>query len=366
MKNKFIVACAGSGKTTTIINSVLSSKSTKKILITTFTDENCEEIKRKFISEKGYIPSNVDVLPWFTFEIRHLIKPYLHPVVEDNVNGVHFVTSQLAPYISQTKKQHYVDTDNKVYSDKIALLAYKTICDEQNVLKRLAAIYEEIYIDEFQDFVGYDLDIVKKIMESGFKVLIVGDPRQKTYSTHFSQRNKKYVNDKESFIKNECSTICEIDTTSLNGSYRCSQKVIAYASRLFPQYQSSSSKKESDDNDCIYLVCNSEINSFMSANEPVIILRNDAKTKVAVLSQVFTFGKSKGSTFENVLIYPTQDIKKAILNSDFSKITSPITLSKLYVALTRAKHKVGIVVQDSEIKKNKDSSIMVWNDSPTE
>ena len=115
MKNKFIVACAGSGKTTTIINSVLSKKSTKKILITTFTDENCEEIKRKFISGKGYIPSNVDVLPWFTFEIRHLIKPYLHPVVEDNVNGVHFVTSQSAPYISQTKKQHYVDTDNKVY-----------------------------------------------------------------------------------------------------------------------------------------------------------------------------------------------------------------------------------------------------------
>ena len=68
----------------------------------------------------------------------------------------------------------------------------------------------------------------------------------------------------------------------------------------------------------------------------------------------------------NVLIYPTQDIKKAILNSDFSKITSQITLSKLYVALTRAKHKVGIVVQDSEIKKNKDSSIMAWNDSPTE
>lgn len=360
MKNKFIVACAGSGKTTTIINSVLSSKSTKKILITTFTDENCEEIKRKFISEKGYIPSNVDVLPWFTFEIRHLIKPYLHSVIGDNVNGVHFVTSRSAPYIPQTEKQHYVDTDNKVYSDKIALLAYKTICEEQNVLKRLAAIYEEIYIDEFQDFAGYDLEIVKHLMGNGFKLLIVGDPRQKTYLTHFSVKNKQYNDDKESYITKECASLCDIDYTTLNCSFRCPESIISYASTIFKEYPVSHSNVAQNDTDGIYLVEKTKIKDFLGNENAVVQLRYDSKSKVYPLKKVLTYGKAKGATYENVLIYPTANIKSALLNDDFSNITSRITLSKLYVALTRAKHKVGIVVADSDINKNKNSNLRIW------
>ncbi|MCH5147410.1 MAG: hypothetical protein J1F61_05360 [Clostridiales bacterium] len=66
-------------------------------------------------------------------------------------------------------------------------------------------------------------------------------------------------------------------------------------------------------------------------------------------TKIITFGESKGSTYENVLIYPTNDIKDAILNNDFTYIKAELTKSKCYVALTRSRHKVGIVVNSADI-----------------
>lgn len=360
MKSRFIVACAGSGKTTTIINSVLSSNSQKKILITTFTDENCDEIKRKFVFQKGFVPANVDILPWFSFEIKHLIKPYLHPMIGNTFSGVDLVPNKSVPYTSQTEKKHYISKNNKIYSDKIALLAYNTIIREQNVLKRLSAIYDEIFVDEFQDFVGYDLEIVKHLMENGFKMLIVGDPRQKTYSTHFSVKNKKYSDDQESYITKECALLCDIDYNTLNCSFRCPESIISYASTIFKEYPVSHSIVPQNDIDGIYLVETTKIKDFLEIENAVVQLRYNSKSQVYPLKKVFTYGKSKGATYENVLIYPTTDIKNALLNDDFSKIKSRSTLSKLYVALTRAKHKVGIVIADSDIIKNKNSNLRIW------
>ena len=74
-----------------------------------------------------------------------------------------------------------------------------------------------------------------------------------------------------------------------------------------------------------------------------------------------TFGKSKGSTYENVLIYPTKKIKQAILLNDFSYIDAQMTLCKCYVALTRAKHKVGIVIENKDLKQLNNPNVKIWN-----
>lgn len=48
--NKVIIAAAGSGKTTHIVNQAIRNMD-KHILITTFTDANTEEIKKKVLSK---------------------------------------------------------------------------------------------------------------------------------------------------------------------------------------------------------------------------------------------------------------------------------------------------------------------------
>lgn len=46
--NKIIIAAAGSGKTSELVNKA-TELNTKRILITTFTVDNTEEIRRKFL-----------------------------------------------------------------------------------------------------------------------------------------------------------------------------------------------------------------------------------------------------------------------------------------------------------------------------
>lgn len=90
-------------------------------------------------------------------------------------------------------------------------------------------------------------------------------------------------------------------------------------------------------------------------------LRLNSKTKIDNTFKVMTFGKSKGSTYENVLIYPTKKIKQAILMNDFTIIDSHLTLCKCYVALTRAKHKVGIVIDDCDSSQLNNPNVQLWN-----
>ncbi|HHQ1282364.1 TPA: UvrD-helicase domain-containing protein, partial [Listeria innocua] len=75
MKNTYMMAAAGAGKTTFIVNEAL--KCTEPVLITTFTEENESEIKNKFIElNKGVVPSHVTIRSWFSFLIEHGAKPY--------------------------------------------------------------------------------------------------------------------------------------------------------------------------------------------------------------------------------------------------------------------------------------------------
>jgi DNA helicase-2/ATP-dependent DNA helicase PcrA len=162
------------------------------------------------------------------------------------------------------------------------------------------------------------------------------------------------------FINDYCSQYCEIDKTSLSKSYRCPESIISYASMLFPSYGISHSNVKHKENDGIFFVKSEDITTFLKYNISVQ-LRLNSSTKVNNSYNVITFGKSKGSTYENVLIYPTKKMKKAFLLNNSQCIDSQITLSKCYVALTRAKHKVGIVVDRCDIIKLNNPNIKIWD-----
>ncbi len=72
---KLIIAAAGSGKTTFLVNQALSIDS-KPVLITTFTEVNEREIRERILAKKGYIPSNIIVQTWFSFLLKHGVRPY--------------------------------------------------------------------------------------------------------------------------------------------------------------------------------------------------------------------------------------------------------------------------------------------------
>jgi DNA helicase-2/ATP-dependent DNA helicase PcrA len=234
--NRLFIAGAGSGKTTLIVNEILANR-TERFLLTTFTLANEQAIRDRLTkANKGCIPSNVTIQPWFSFLIEHGIRPYSY--WDSRVMGMQLVSTAsglkyklpngIPVYWGEKDfSEHYFNSNMEVYSDKLSKLVFR--CNEKSggcVIKRLEKVFHHIYIDEAQDMCGYDFELIKLFMKSTLKVTMVGDPRQTVYLTHPDNKNKKYAGKITNFVRVECSKLsCKIDETTLNHSYRNSQAI---------------------------------------------------------------------------------------------------------------------------------------------
>jgi len=187
-------------------------------------------------------------------------------------------------------------------------------------------------------------------------VLLIGDPRQVTYFTHFETKNKKYNGKIGDFIRDKCKKIpCEIDAESLNLTYRNMPAICSFSERLFPNYGSiKSCQTITTEHNGIYFVSGQYVDGYLKRFQAVQ-LRWDAHTRVNSEYPAYNMGESKGMEFDRVLIYPTKPITAWI--KDNASELKPITRAKFYVAITRAKYSVAIVC-DPNLQYN--DSVQVW------
>ena len=184
-------------------------------------------------------------------------------------------------------------------------------------------------------------------MDSSASVLLVGDPRQGTYSTSDSA---KYTKFKKSGIVYYFREIVAarpdalIDETSLSVNHRCNSALCELSDTLFPDFPSAtSSNTRTTGHDGIFLVRECDVEAYIRFCGPMQ-LRHSRKVLVSEGAAVMNFGESKGLEFERVLIYPTKDIGKWLKNR--ATELTPDTRAKFYVALTRARSSAGIVIGD--------------------
>lgn len=356
-KGKLLIAGAGSGKTTYLVKEALKNKKAS-VLITTFTQANEAEIRRKFIIENGCIPSNVHVQTWFSFLLQHGVRPYQGYKYNRKIEGLFLVSGQSAFGIAEANTDiHYFTKDRKIYSDKVAKFAIK--CNEQDgnpVMSRLSRIYTDIYVDEVQDLAGYDLEFLKLLLDSKSNLLLVGDPRQATYSTNDSPKNKQY---KKTAIVNffsDKSINIETDNTSLNTNYRSNKDICDLSNKLYPDFKPVDSENSITDKHLgLYVLKLEQVGQYLDRFN-AMQLRDSSKFKnIDQRYTVTTFGKSKGLEFDRVVIYPTKPIVDWLM--DKSTDLAPTSKAKLYVAITRARKSVAFV-SDSEIKL---TSVKPWN-----
>ena len=88
-----MVAGAGSGKTRWLVKEALKITE-KKVLITTFTDTNERGIRERFFEMHGCIPANITVMTWFSFLLRHGIKPYQSVIYDGEIRGMLLVNTK--------------------------------------------------------------------------------------------------------------------------------------------------------------------------------------------------------------------------------------------------------------------------------
>lgn len=355
MKNKLLIASAGAGKTTLLVEEALRCEDS--VLITTFTEENESEIRKKFIEiNNGTIPANITIKTWFSFLIEHGSKPYQGKLTEKNITGLLLVNQKSglkfrgkfpSYYKEEEIEKHYFTDDFQIYSDKLSKFTVR--CNDKNnglVINRISSLFKYIFIDEVQDMAGYDLEIIKLLFQTNSIIKIAGDPRQVTYHTHFSDKYKKYTNGKiEDFIQNECKKIeYEIDTETLKGSWRNNQIICEFSNSIFPDYpECFSLNSETTLHDGIFLVKERDVENYLKEFSPTQ-LRYSRSKKVNSNYEVKNFGESKGATRDRVLIYPTKKITDWIFER--KEFDSFELRCKFYVAVTRAKYSVGIVCKN--------------------
>ena len=352
--NKLIIAAAGSGKTTFLVEEALKIKS-NRVLITTFTIANESEIRAKFFKINGAIPENITVQTWFSFLLQHGIKPYQDVLIDAHINGVLFVNEKSAlKYISRNGfpvyyseaevSNYYFSPRMKIYSDKIAKFAY-VVNEKSNglIIDRIMRIYPNVFVDEVQDLAGYDLELIHLLLRTSSRIIMVGDPRQVTYHTHEEAKNCQYAQGQiEQFICSKCKSISiTIDKTSLKVTHRNCKSICSFANSIFSNYEPcDADEKTPTGHDGVFFVKPTEIDEYLKRYRPMQ-LRNNRAVPVNSLYDCYNFGESKGLSFSRVLIYPTKPMINWIRNRSSNLVFE--SRSKFYVAVTRAEHSVAIV-----------------------
>lgn len=358
--SRMYLAAASSGKTTFLLEK--TSDKSKRYLYTTFTDENAENARDMLIKKYGCVPSNVTILPWFSFLLEHGVRPFQGAA---GFKDMQFTGIQIKPegrnYYKQPALRHYCNSSNAIYAAKLPELAL--LCNKQSggaVLNRLQRIFDAVLIDEVQDMAGYDYEFIELLINSDINIILCGDERQKTYRTNGSRKNKGKT--LECFLQ-ERKLIgrCPVDRNTLNGSHRCGETIIQFANKLYPTFPQTKSlaKSSSSRHSGVWLVPDSCAQAYSDKYHPVV-LRDKSNIKTIDSSNILNFGKSKGRTYDDVLIYPVGSVRKWLSNHE--QDLKEQTCSRFYVAVTRARYSVGIVLPDKEANQLNDI-YQVWENT---
>lgn len=340
-RNKIVVAAAGAGKTTHIVNSA-SENEQLKCLVVTYTINNESEIKRKFGKLIGCIPENVVVKTWFTFLLDEFVRPYQNILYSENrIEGLAFINGISAKYIgAENVKGHYLFEGKEIYSDKIAKFgAEANRLTKGKPIKRLEKIYDTIFIDEVQDLAAWDLDILEILLSSNIDTVLVGDPRQATYRTNNGAKYAKYGGYKILDKLNEWAKREDTDIKGLMYSHRCRQEICDFSDNFFAEVDNTESRNNRQtEHDGIFLVRSKDVGDYIKKYNPQILRYN--KSNKCMGYSGMNFKASKGLTFSRTLLFPHGPLKNLLADGDFSKLNEP---SALYVAVTRAEQSMAIV-----------------------
>lgn len=361
-ENKIVVAAAGSGKTTYLVEEAIKIKG-ERVLITTYTESNTAEIRQKFFDLVGYVPANVMITTWFSFLITHGVKPFQGALFEFQVSGMVLVSAQSGLryrtrqgqpvfWAEDEIEKHFFDPMGQIYSDKLPKLVIR--CNEKSagaVIDRISRIFPHVFVDEVQDLAGYDLDILAALARSSVRLLMVGDPRQVTYLTHHERRYQKYADGGiVTFLRNELpkKVPIDIDETTLNRSHRNSPVICAVSSKLFPALPASQPcecvgcRTGTATGTGAFILRMADYAHYLAKVQPVQLRDKISSPGVDWRWPVMNFGESKGRGFDHVVILPTEPMRLWL--SDPATDLKPQSRAKFYVALTRARHSVAIAM----------------------
>lgn len=334
MGKKVVFAVAGSGKTTRIVEELGAGR---RCLVFTYTDENADTLKRKIIAKYGRVPPGVKVMTYFTFLHSFCFRPLIGLKLASR--GLGFSDLPKFDRFKQTDDRYYLDASRRLYHSRLAkLILVRRLMGE--VLERIDEFFDMICIDEVQDFGGNDFNFMLKLAGAKADLLLVGDFRQHTYDTSRDHGvNKNLHATFPAYVKRFRAAGIEVDTESLSLSRRCSPAICDFISeRLGIPIKSSTDRVAA----VVEVRSQCEADALWRRND-IVKLFYEKHAAYGCVSQ--NWGASKGDDHhDEVCVVLNPKTLKAHKDGKLH-VLPPLTLNKLYVALSRSRGKVYLVPQ---------------------
>jgi hypothetical protein len=222
-KNLRIIACAGSGKTTTILCKIkymidILNVNPKRILLTTFNTDAALILKTRL---KNLLKKDPEVrIGTFDSIAAHFYYKYF----KTDAN----LKSSLDDFLPQKRDVNISCSDNSksnnfgyvgVNEYSNLLLNYLNSVNKKNILD----LYDYIFFDEFQDINNIQFEIIKKFTDNGSKIIAIGDDAQNIYQWRGS--NISYILNFDTFFANT-------KTFKLENNYRSTPEIINLATSI--------------------------------------------------------------------------------------------------------------------------------------
>ena len=371
MNNQVIFAAAGNGKTYSLCDKAKSAleNGNKYVLLLSYTNEGTRSLENEYKKQNGGVLSDkVIIKSWYSFLLSDFIKPYQCSLKlkykfpkgnysftfpENFINSIAFYNTDPQPKLyNQAQVQYFINKHKDIIPDKVSHLAY--VCNEHSdgkAITRMESIYSHVFIDEVQDYAGWDLEIIRLLFDSQIFITCVGDYKQATYRTNNSPKNSQYrdENIRNYFKMLEKEGVCTTSYANTTRRFNC--KICDFINTIHGDVDSivnpddSIEYRDTVDNTGVYVMDVKYLSQYCDHYHPTI-LRYDKKAKVDFLHScdIFNYGGAKGATYERVVIIPVSTTIPFIEKQ--TKITSNQTRAKFYVACTRAKHSVVFAINN--------------------
>lgn len=368
MAKRVMLAVAGAGKTYHICHEIQFDK---RNLIVAFTHANIKNIQNELIKAYGKIPDSTRIMTFDTFVYHMLIRPYEATIF--NFFGEEYEYCETSITIKKPPQQRIIvngkDIPNKKYRKKDCLQHYmnerkqyycETLSELAIVVKhgrdslirtaarRINLFFDNVMIDEFQDFREHDYELILKLSKYLTNILLVGDYHQHSVSGQ-NNSGKPFKKSKmeisyNDFIEELRGEKFDVDEKSLIHSRRCSEEICSFIrDKLGIQIHSAGINSGT-------VIRPMNIQEILNDKNIVKLVYDNASR---YSFRAVNWSYSKGDTYESSCVILNGTTKKLLEDTFSPSMLKTVTLNKLYVALTRSKGDLYIVTPDEfdEIKE---------------
>ena len=339
MDKELVLATAGSGKTTEIINKLNKEN---KILLITYTDANYDILKNKVIEKFKEIPNNIKIYTYFSF----LYSVCFAPLKRNwDIRGLDFRDIN-NKYLKKENIGYYLNKRNrKMYHRRLASFCNKQLIDE--IKNRLEKYFDIIYVDEVQDFAGHDFNFLLNILDTNVKFFMVGDYYQHTYdSSQDGNVNINLYKNYDKYINMFKQKNIAINIDLLKKSKRCSATVCKFIKNKIGINIESDKKNETIVKE---IDTNEEILKIIE-NKKIVKLFYNNHIKYNI-ENTNNWGNSKGETYKDVCVILNDNTYKMYKKNMLNKLPQQ-TKNKLYVACSRTKNNL-YFIEEKKITRYK-------------